>query len=85
MMDAIKLMLSGIMLMLIAVFLIFCEAGGIAVLLAVIAVVLFAFGLFQRTNDPLSLDDLPQKKCPSCGKEYDFDYAKCPHCGQENS
>ncbi len=81
MMDAIKLMLSGIMLMLIAIFLIFCEAGGYAVLLAVVAVFLFAFGVFQRTNDPLSLDKLPQKTCKNCGKDYDFDYASCPYCG----
>lgn len=23
---------------------------------------------------------LLQVKCPSCGREVDFDYAKCPHC-----
>ncbi len=25
--------------------------------------------------------DLPQKKCPKCGQEQDFDYPKCPFCG----
>ena len=25
-------------------------------------------------------DGLPQVKCPSCGKEIDFDYVKCPFC-----
>ena len=25
-------------------------------------------------------DDLPQAKCPRCGKMYDFDYPKCPFC-----
>ena len=25
--------------------------------------------------------DLPQRKCPKCGRSYDFDYPKCPHCG----
>ena len=23
---------------------------------------------------------LPQKICPNCGKEIDFDYPKCPYC-----
>jgi molecular chaperone DnaJ len=68
MMDAIKLMLSGIMLMLIAVFLIFCDAGNPALLVAAVAVILFVIGLFQRTDDtPMSLDPLPQKTCPNCG------------------
>ena len=25
-------------------------------------------------------EGLPQKKCPNCGKEHDFDYPKCPFC-----
>ena len=25
-------------------------------------------------------DELPTKRCPSCGKEHDFDYPKCPFC-----
>jgi len=25
-------------------------------------------------------DGLPQIKCPSCGKEIDFDYTRCPYC-----
>lgn len=25
-------------------------------------------------------EDLPQKKCPKCGKLHDFDYPKCPFC-----
>jgi len=24
---------------------------------------------------------LPQTKCPRCGKSHDFDYPKCPYCG----
>lgn len=32
--------------------------------------------------DPNASDsDLPQRKCPKCGRSYDFDYPKCPHCG----
>ena len=25
--------------------------------------------------------DLPQRTCPKCGAEHDFDYPKCPLCG----
>ena len=27
-----------------------------------------------------SHSDLPQKKCPKCGRNHDFDFPKCPHC-----
>ena len=30
--------------------------------------------------DALSKDGVPQKKCPTCGKEHDFDYPRCPYC-----
>ena len=30
--------------------------------------------------DALSKDGMPQKKCPTCGKEHDFDYPRCPYC-----
>jgi len=34
--------------------------------------------------DPNGTDsDLPQRKCRTCGRTYDFDYPKCPHCGAE--
>ena len=25
-------------------------------------------------------EKLPQKTCPQCGKQHDFDYPKCPYC-----
>lgn len=28
-------------------------------------------------------NELPQKTCPKCGKEHDFDYYKCPFCKYE--
>ncbi len=28
-------------------------------------------------------DGLPQKQCPNCGKQHDFDYPKCPFCKYE--
>ena len=86
MMDAIKLMLSGIMLLLIAIFLIQLGADQICLFLAVIGVILFVVGVFQRTDEtPMSLDDLPQKKCENCGRDYDFDYAACPYCGSTDT
>ena len=30
--------------------------------------------------DAVSKDGMPQKKCPTCGKEHDFDYPRCPYC-----
>ena len=28
-------------------------------------------------------DGLPQRTCPQCGLEHDFDYPKCPNCGYD--
>lgn len=28
----------------------------------------------------VSADGIPQVRCPSCGKNHDFDYPKCPCC-----
>ena len=30
--------------------------------------------------DAVRKDGMPQKKCPTCGKEHDFDYPRCPYC-----
>ena len=30
--------------------------------------------------DAVSKDGMPQKKCPTCGKEHEFDYPRCPYC-----
>ena len=37
--------------------------------------------LFKATEE--KEEALPQKKCPQCGKEHDFDYPKCPFCKYE--
>ena len=35
----------------------------------------------EERNKISSFDDgIPQKTCPSCGKEMDFDYHTCPYC-----
>lgn len=28
----------------------------------------------------VSMDGIPQVRCPNCGKEHDFDYPRCPRC-----
>lgn len=40
---------------------------------------LFEEGYDMDYND--EIDALPQKSCPECGAEVDFDYHKCPECG----
>ncbi len=35
--------------------------------------------LYQSTKTAAE-KDLPQVKCPKCGKTHDFDYPKCPFC-----
>ena len=30
--------------------------------------------------DAVSKDGMHQKKCPTCGREHDFDYPRCPYC-----
>ena len=30
--------------------------------------------------DAVSAEGMPQKKCPTCGKEHVFDYPRCPFC-----
>ena len=37
----------------------------------------------QRKEHEHAESDEPQKKCPQCEKEHDFDYPKCPYCKHE--
>ena len=30
--------------------------------------------------DAVSAEGMPQKKCPTCGREHAFDYPRCPYC-----
>jgi len=35
----------------------------------------------DKDDAPVISDDgIPQKKCPACSEEVDFDYYVCPHC-----
>lgn len=31
----------------------------------------------------VSMDGIPQVRCPRCGKRHDFDHHHCPHCDHE--
>ena len=35
---------------------------------------------FFRAENLESEEELPQKQCPNCGKNHDFDWPKCPYC-----
>ena len=38
------------------------------------------FSMVSEGIDAVSKDGMPQKKCPTCGREHDFDFPKCPYC-----
>ena len=37
---------------------------------------------FNSENNDLT-DCIPQRTCPQCGFDHDFDYPKCPKCGYD--
>ena len=82
-----KVMLSGIMLLLIGTFLYTADTGNMDVsgFCFIAGIIVFLVGLFipMQRGDAIVDDTLPQKKCPKCGKEHDFDYPKCPYCDHE--
>ena len=40
----------------------------------------FVGAMVNEGIDAVSDDGMPQKKCPTCGREHDFDYPRCPYC-----
>ena len=40
----------------------------------------FVGSMVNEGIDSHSMEGMPQKKCPICGREHDFDYPKCPYC-----
>ena len=40
----------------------------------------FVGSMVNEGIDAVSPEGMPQKKCPTCGKEHDFDYPRCPYC-----
>ena len=83
--SCVKVMLLGLMLVLVATFLTAADDGfvmDVATFCFVAGIITFLVGLFipMQKGDPVIDDTLPQRKCPQCGKEHDFDYPKCPYC-----
>lgn len=35
---------------------------------------------FRAGTELEAEDEVPQKKCPQCGRMHDFDWPKCPYC-----
>ncbi len=86
-MKQVKLLLSGIMLAVVSVYLLFVNISPAFSLLGMLAaIVIFVAGLLsgnEKDAESENRENLPQKKCPNCSKEHDFDYPKCPFCGHE--
>lgn len=86
-MKGMKLMMTGGLLILLGPLLANLDVSfsGMMVVLWVIGVPLFIAGLCgsDQKRPPYQQEDLPQKKCPGCGKNHDFDYPKCPYCDHE--
>lgn len=82
--SCIKVMLTGIFLLVLGTFLIAADAGNMdfAAICFISGIVVFAVGLFipQDRGKAIIDDALPQRVCPKCGKKHDFDYPQCPHC-----
>lgn len=82
--SCVKVMLSGVMLLLIGIFLYVADDGNMdfSAFCFFTGILVFVIGLFipWRKGDAIVDDALPQKTCPKCGKRHDFDYPQCPHC-----
>lgn len=85
--SCVKVMLSGIMLLLIGIFLYVADDCNmeISAFCFINSIIVFAVGLFipMHKKDAIVDEALPQKTCPKCGKQHDFDYPRCPYCGHE--
>lgn len=86
--SCVKVMLTGIMLVLIGIFLYAADKGNMdpATFFFFAGIAVFVVGLlipWDGKGKPVVNEDLPQRKCPKCGKEHDFDYPQCPHCGYD--
>ena len=85
--SCVKVMLSGVMLLLIGIFFTVADGTGIYMDISgfcfVNSIIVFVVGLFipMHKKDAIVDDTLPQNTCPQCGKTHDFDYPKCPYCG----
>ena len=84
--SCVKVMLTGVMLLLVAIFFYVADGTGIYMDISGLCflggIAVFAVGLFipWHKGDAIVDEALPQRQCPKCGKNHDFDYPKCPHC-----
>lgn len=87
--SCVKVMLTGIMLVLIGNFLITADLCNMdfSAWCFFIGIGLFLVGLTipQEKGKPVIDDALPQRHCPRCGKDHDFDYPQCPYCGYDHT
>lgn len=84
--SCVKVMLTGMMILLVGIFFYVADGTGIymdiSALCFIAGTITFIVGLFipWHKSGAIIDDKLPQRKCPRCGKEHDFDYPQCPHC-----
>lgn len=88
-MKALKLMITGALLIILGpvMHILDVSFSGAHALCWFAGIPLFVAGLLTPSEGgPVSacLEDLPQKECPGCGKQHDFDFPKCPYCGHDN-
>lgn len=86
--SCVKVMLAGIFLLVLGLFLFVVDDGyfvDFSFLCLITGLITFFVGLFipMHKKDPIMDDELPQRKCPRCGKNHDFDYPQCPHCNYD--
>lgn len=86
--SCVKVMLTGIMLLLIGTFLIAADISNMdfAAGCFFVGIGVFVAGLlipWDGRGKTVVNEELPQRKCPKCGKEHDFDYPRCPFCDHD--
>ncbi len=86
--SCIKVMLTGIFLLVLGGFLLLADYGffmEFSSLCLIAGMIVFVVGLFipMHKKDAVLDDSLPQKNCPHCHKDHDFDFPQCPHCGYD--
>ena len=87
-MRSIKFMITGALLILLgpAMSAVDIWFSGFHMICWFVGVPLFIVGLWMPSDGksaPEQDDSLPQRQCPACGKQHDFDYPKCPYCGND--
>ena len=87
-MKSIKFMITGALLILLgpAMSAIDVCFNGFHMICWFVGIPLFVVGLWRPAEGsaaPEPNEELPQKTCPRCGKQHDFDYPRCPYCGND--